>query len=100
MDAQPPFTDPKVEAAFQGIPGLTEIGVAEVEVKTDARLIIAFYTAPQALDEADLSRIAGERLARYKQPRAFVHIAEMPRNPNGKLLRKGLPALWPGRVAS
>jgi len=88
----------EVEAAFHGIPGLTEIGVAEVEVKADARLVIAFYTGPQPLDEAELSSIAAARLARYKQPRAFVHIAEMPRNPNGKLLRKALPALWPGRA--
>ncbi|MGR3321302.1 MAG: class I adenylate-forming enzyme family protein [Pseudooceanicola sp.] len=84
----------EVEAALADIPGITEIGVTDVEVKADARLIWAFYTAPQPIDEADLLRIAGERLARYKQPRGFLHVAELPRNPNGKLRRRALAPLW------
>ncbi|OWU84931.1 benzoate--CoA ligase [Oceanicola sp. 22II-s10i] len=84
----------EVEAALAGIPGITEIGVTDVEVKEDARLIWAFYTGPERLDEKELLKIAGERLARYKQPRGFLHVAEMPRNPNGKLKRRDLGPLW------
>ncbi|MWB77433.1 AMP-binding protein [Pseudooceanicola sp. 216_PA32_1] len=87
----------EVEGALSGIPGVTEIGVTDVEVKADARLIIGFYTGPQPLDPAILSGIAAERLARYKQPRDFVHVAELPRNPNGKLQRKALAPLWHAR---
>ncbi|GAA6150099.1 acyl--CoA ligase [Pseudooceanicola nitratireducens] len=89
----------EVEAALTDIPGITEIGVTDCEVKKDARLIIAFYTGPEALDEATLKQAAGERLARYKQPRAFVHIDQMPRNPNGKLLRRALRDHWPAPTA-
>lgn len=84
----------EVEAALNGIPGITEIGVTDVEVKADTRLIWAFYTGPEALDEQQLLAIAGERLARYKQPRGFLHVPELPRNPNGKLKRRALAPLW------
>ncbi|WP_375690793.1 class I adenylate-forming enzyme family protein [Pseudooceanicola sp. LIPI14-2-Ac024] len=84
----------EVEQALGGIPGVTEIGVTDVEVKEDTRLIWAFYTGPAPLDEAQLIAVAGERLARYKQPRGFLHVAELPRNPNGKLKRRALSALW------
>ena len=87
----------EVETALAGIPGVTEIGVTDVEVKADARLIIAFYTGPAPIDTAELSRIAADRLARYKQPRDFVHVAELPRNPNGKLQRRALAPLWHAR---
>ena len=89
----------EVEAALNDIPGITEIGVIDCAVKADARLIIAFYTGPAPLDEAALLAVAGERLARYKQPRAFVHLPELPRNPNGKLLRRGLRDIWDARKA-
>jgi acyl-coenzyme A synthetase/AMP-(fatty) acid ligase len=84
----------EVESALADIPGIREIGVTDCEVKADARLIIAFYTGPEKLDDSMLKGIASERLARYKQPRAFVHLDDMPRNPNGKLVRKSLRAIW------
>ncbi|MDF1854087.1 class I adenylate-forming enzyme family protein [Pseudooceanicola sp.] len=84
----------EVEAALSDIGGISEIGVTDVEVKTDARLIWAFYTGPEPLDEKALQRIAGERLARYKQPRGFQYLPELPRNPNGKLKRRALAPLW------
>ena len=87
----------EVESALSDIPGITEIGVTDCEVKADARLIIAFYTGPKELDEAELQKIAQDRLARYKQPRSFVYVAELPRNPNGKLLRRGLRDVWAAR---
>ncbi|MDU8926890.1 class I adenylate-forming enzyme family protein [Alisedimentitalea sp. MJ-SS2] len=83
----------EVEAALQSVPGLHEIAVTEVEVKSDARVIAAFYTADAPLDEAALKAHAAERLARYKQPRMFVHVDSLPRNPNGKLQRQTLKSL-------
>ncbi|MDX1780177.1 MAG: class I adenylate-forming enzyme family protein [Thalassovita sp.] len=84
----------EVEAALHGIPGIREIGVTDVEIKADTRIIVAFYTADQPLDETALNAFAQQNLARYKQPRAWVRIDQMPTNPNGKLSRKGLKPLF------
>ena len=86
----------EVENALIGFPGLSEIGVTDVEVKADARIIAAFYTAPAPLDHAALAAYASERLARYKQPRLFVHLDSLPRNANGKLQRQALKTLAAG----
>ena len=75
-------------------PGITQVGCAEVEVKTDARIIVAFYTGPAPLDTNELGQFAADRLARYKCPRAFVRLDDMPVSANGKLLRRALPALY------
>jgi acyl-coenzyme A synthetase/AMP-(fatty) acid ligase len=82
----------EVEAALAAHPGIDQVGVAEVMVKADAGIIVAFYTGPKALDAAGLAAFAAERLARYKQPRAYVHLPALPTGANGKLLRRALPA--------
>lgn len=87
----------EVESALHDFPGLVEIGVTDVEVKADARVIAAFYVAEADLDEAALRRYAEQRLARYKQPRVFLRIAALPRNPNGKLQRQALKPLYEAR---
>ncbi len=84
----------EVERALIGFAGIKELGVTEVEVKPDVRVIAAFYTSDETLDENALTAFAGQVLPRYKQPRIFQQIPVMPRNPNGKVLRKALPALW------
>lgn len=84
----------EVEAALQDLPGVAQIGVTDVEVKADTRIIVAFYTGPQSLDTDDLNRAAETRLARYKQPRAWVHLSELPTNANGKMSRKALRDMY------
>ena len=83
----------EVEQALGDFPGLTQIAVTDIEVKADARLIMAFYTAPDPLPEDALAAYAAERLARYKRPRAFFHVRALPANPNGKLQRRKLADL-------
>ncbi|MCA0960994.1 class I adenylate-forming enzyme family protein [Salipiger bermudensis] len=80
----------EVEAALADLPGITEIGVTDVTVKEGVSVIAAFYVAEAELDEDTLAARAAERLARYKQPRAFVRVEALPRNANGKLIRKAL----------
>lgn len=82
----------EVEAVLATHPGIVQAGVAEVRVRDDAGIIVAFYTGPAALDAAALGAYVEARLARYKQPRAYVHLAELPTGANGKLLRRALPA--------
>lgn len=82
----------EVEAALAGAPGLTAVAVTDVEVKADARVIAAFYTAPAALDDAALASYVKPKLARYKQPRLYIHLPELPMGANGKILRRALRA--------
>ena len=80
----------EVEQALADAPGVTGVGAAQVEIKPDVYVIAAFYTAPAPLDEAALAAHAAARLARYKQPRLYVHLPELPTGGNGKLLRRAL----------
>ena len=84
----------EVESALSRFPGITQVGAAAVEVKEDTYVIAAFYTGPEKLDEADLRAYVEANLARYKQPRAFVHLPALPTGGNGKLLRRALPAYF------
>jgi len=86
----------EVEAVLSTIPGITAVAVTEVMVKTDVTIIVAFYTAPTPLDEAALHRYAHSTLARYKQPRAYVHVDVLPTGANGKLQRRALRAHFKG----
>ena len=42
------------------------------------------------VDEGDVIAWARERLAAFKAPKSIAVIAEMPRNPSGKILRREL----------
>lgn len=80
----------EVEACLARYDGITAVGAAEVAVKQDVSVIAAFYTAEVPLDEADLRRYAQANLARYKQPRLYIHVPQLPMGANGKLLRRAL----------
>ncbi|WP_299042107.1 class I adenylate-forming enzyme family protein [uncultured Tateyamaria sp.] len=84
----------EVEAALAGAPGLSSVGVAQVEVKPGVFIIAAFYTASAPLDESALRAYVEPKLAGYKQPRAYVHVPTLPTGGNGKLVRRRLPLFW------
>lgn len=84
----------EVEAVLLEHPGIEAVGCAEVAVKQDVSVIGAFYTGPAALPEEDLAAFAEDRLARYKQPRLYRHLAALPTGANGKLQRRALRQLW------
>ncbi|MGC9369782.1 MAG: AMP-binding protein [Paracoccaceae bacterium] len=77
----------EVEAALSQHPAIHEAAATEVTVKADTTVIAAFYTG-EALPEAELKAHAAERLARYKQPRLFVHLDALPKGANNKLNRR------------
>lgn len=84
----------EVETALAGHPDITQVGVTDIEIKEDTRIIVAFYTGPSPLDELELESYVRSKLARYKQPRAYVHLPALPASANGKLLRRALPAYF------
>ncbi|MEH6522653.1 class I adenylate-forming enzyme family protein [Sulfitobacter sp.] len=80
----------EVESCLARFDGITSVGAAEVAVKQDVYVIAAFYTAAAPLDEAALRRYAEANLARYKKPRLFIHLPQLPMGANGKILRRAL----------
>lgn len=84
----------EVEAALAPHPGITQVAVTDIEVKEDARVIMAFYTGPEPLDPATLDAFARDRLAGYKAPRGYIHVATLPTGANGKLLRRALRPIY------
>ncbi len=80
----------EVEAVLNAHAQIDHAGVTDVEIDEDTRIIVAFYTAPEPLDEATLRAYVEGKLARYKQPRAYVHLPALPTGANGKLLRRSL----------
>lgn len=82
----------EVEKVLAAVDGITAVAVTEVEIKPDTFVIAAFYAAPAALDETVLRSYVSDNLARYKQPRLFIHLPELPLGANGKILRRGLRA--------
>ncbi|MEQ9242209.1 class I adenylate-forming enzyme family protein [Roseovarius indicus] len=87
----------EVEAVLNQHPGILQAAVTDIEVKADARLIMAFYTGPEALPDEDLHAFAKERLAGYKCPRGFFHLDALPTGANGKILRRELRPIYKAR---
>ncbi|MBZ0124155.1 MAG: acyl--CoA ligase [Roseovarius sp.] len=87
----------EVEAVLNTHPGIVQAAVTDVEVKQDARLIMAFYTGPEPLPEDELAAFAAERLAGYKCPRGYYHLDALPTGANGKILRRELRPIYKAR---
>ncbi len=84
----------EVEAVLAEHPGISQAAVTDIEVKADARVIVAFYTGPAPLDERELGAFVASRLAGYKCPRGFFHLDALPTGANGKLLRRELRPIY------
>ena len=85
----------EVEAALATFPGLTGAAAVELPVREDLSIVAAFVTCDgEAPTEEALTAHAAEHLASYKVPKAFHVLAELPRNPNGKLRRRDLIAKY------
>ncbi len=80
----------EVETALHDYPGIDALAATDVEIKPGVRVIAAFYTGPAPLPDAALAAFAQTRLARYKQPRLYRHMAALPTGANGKILRRAL----------
>lgn len=81
----------EVEAALLAHPDIHEIGVTDIDIKPDTRIIAAYYVADRDIDVDELTTFAAKNLARYKQPRLYQRVETLPRNANNKLVRRALP---------
>mgnify|MGYP005850583631 CR=1 FL=1 len=87
----------EVENALTAHPGIAAVAVTDIEVKEDARVIMAFYTGPETIHPAELDAFARHRLAAYKAPRGYIHVDALPTGANGKILRRALRPIYEDR---
>ncbi|MEM8979142.1 MAG: class I adenylate-forming enzyme family protein [Pseudomonadota bacterium] len=80
----------EIEGAFESFDGVLEMAAVELRVGVETTVIAAFYVSEKAIDDVRLSEHAAKTLARYKQPRLYIHKETLPKGPNNKLLRKVL----------
>jgi 4-hydroxybenzoate-CoA ligase len=81
----------EIEAVLVDHPAVAEAAAVELTPRPGISIVAAFYVPdgpppPEAL----LADHCAARLARYKCPRSFRPVAALPRDPNGKLLRRKL----------
>ncbi|KQP40383.1 acyl-CoA synthetase [Methylobacterium sp. Leaf106] len=82
----------EVEGVVGGHPAVAEVGVTELAVRADLKVIAAFVVLKPG-EEADGPSIlawCAERLAAYKCPREVRFLDALPRTANGKVQRKRL----------
>lgn len=78
----------EVEDALSEVPEAGDMAAAELPVGPGSSVIALFWTGA-ARPEA-LRAMAESRLARYKQPREYIHLSCLPRTPTGKINRRAL----------
>ena len=80
----------ELEYCLSQVQGITSLACVEVEIKTDAKIIVAFYTSASSDIETHLKDHAQMHLANYKRPKAYVLLDALPQNANGKINRNAL----------
>ena len=80
----------EIEEAMATFEALHEAAAVDHRLSDDSVVIALHYAADTPLPERELRAHAERQLAHHKQPRLYVHHPSLPRNPNGKLLRRAL----------
>jgi long-chain acyl-CoA synthetase len=85
----------EIEAILHGHPAVDDCAVFGVPDPTSGEAIVAAVKTNIAVDTEELVSLVGDRLASYKRPSQVVVVAEIPRLPSGKVLRRVLKErLW------
>jgi acyl-CoA synthetase (AMP-forming)/AMP-acid ligase II len=90
----------EVENAIYGHPDVADVAVIGVPDATwgEAVKAVCVPRPGHTLDAASVIAWARERIAGFKVPKSVDVVAELPRNPTGKILRRALRApYWQGR---
>jgi 2-furoate---CoA ligase len=80
----------EVEDVLAGAPGVREVAVVGEPDDRWGQRVAAYAVVEQGVtaDELDAFCLASERLARFKRPRAYHLVDELPKSPSGKILRR------------
>lgn len=83
----------EVELALEEHPGVIEAAVVGVESELSEEEVKAFVVVAvgEPLDLAELRDHAAERLARFKVPRYWEIVADLPHTPTGRIAKHQLP---------
>lgn len=78
----------EVEEVLTTHPDAGDVAVTELSVGPGISIIAAFWTGSAAA--SDLRELADAKIARYKQPREYIHLDTLPRTATGKINRRAL----------
>jgi fatty-acyl-CoA synthase len=89
----------EIEAAILQHPGVRDAAVVGVDDPAWGEVGVAFVVEiePGSADEAGILAFLGERLARYKLPKAVIPLADLPRTAYGKVVKGDLRDQWRAR---
>ena len=84
----------EIESVLYDHPAITEIAVIGLPDEEWGEVVVAVAALKDGVtvDLEELREFATERLARYKLPRRLEIVADLPRNPAGKVLKFELRA--------
>jgi O-succinylbenzoic acid--CoA ligase len=87
----------EIEAILLAHPAVAEAGVCGIADAQWGQVPVAFVRLHPASTTTthELQTYAAQRLARYKLPRAFYFVTQLPRTSSGKLMRRALHKLLP-----
>ncbi|MDT0202723.1 AMP-binding protein [Nocardioides sp. AE5] len=82
----------EIEEVVAAHPDVVEVAVIGLPDETWGETVHAYVVmrAGAELDEGVLNALCAERLAKYKRPRHYHAVAELPKNASGKLLKRVL----------
>ncbi|WP_018637460.1 class I adenylate-forming enzyme family protein [Parafrankia elaeagni] len=80
----------EVEGVLHAHPAVIDCAVFGIPDPADGEALVAAVTTSGPVEAAELVSWVGERLASYKRPREVVFVADIPRLPSGKVLRRVL----------
>ncbi|MFF0904239.1 UNVERIFIED_CONTAM: long-chain fatty acid--CoA ligase [Kocuria sp. CPCC 205316] len=93
----------EVEEVIYQFPGIAEaavVGVPDEAMGEEVAAVVAFRDVPEAEQDAkvdELDAFVRERVARYKHPRYYKVVDELPKGPTGKILKRSLDLEGAGR---
>ena len=83
----------EIEAVLSAHPAVADVAVPDEHWGESVKAVVELQPGANTSSE-ELIAFCGERLADYKKPRSVDFVAELPRNPAGKLLKNAIRKLY------
>ncbi|WP_030598000.1 class I adenylate-forming enzyme family protein [Streptomyces fulvoviolaceus] len=80
----------EIEAVLYGHPAVADCAVFGIPDAADGEAVVAAVRAARPVQAAELVALVGDTLASYKRPSRVEFVADIPRLPSGKVLRRVL----------